>query len=167
MDRSSLGALDCALLLLVQDRAGGPTALRAARGLSLAGEHAGIWVLASLGGATFDAERRPTWLAAGASALAAHAAAVVLKRAVRRSRPSLPGLTVHGRTVSALSFPSAHASSTTGFAVALMPVIGSEVLALPTAMGLARMLLGVHYPSDVAVGTVLGAVVGSRMRRPR
>ena len=32
------------------------------------------------------------------------------------------------------------------------------------AMALSRVYLGVHYPSDVAVGAAIGMVIGSRGR---
>ena len=45
------------------------------------------------------------------AAFAAHAAAVVIKRLVRRPRPHHPAVAVNVGTPSSLSFPSAHATS--------------------------------------------------------
>ncbi|MCL3862732.1 phosphatase PAP2 family protein [Actinotalea sp. K2] len=94
------------------------------------------------------------------SAFAAHAAAVVVKRVVRRSRPDEDRVQVLVGTPSALSFPSAHATSTAAAAAALVPLVGwgpaSGVLGV---MGLSRVLLGVHFPFDVLAGCALGATV--------
>jgi membrane-associated phospholipid phosphatase len=63
-------------------------------------------------------------------------------------------------TPSRLSFPSAHAASTTAAAIALSPLLGPAVLIAPVVMGTGRILLGVHYPTDVLAGSALGALAG-------
>jgi len=88
---------------------------------------------------------------------------VLIKRLVRRKRPRHPAVAVNVGTPSQLSFPSAHATSTTaaallmGRAAGLPSGIGAAVLVPP--MALSRILLGVHYPSDVVFGVALGAAV--------
>jgi membrane-associated phospholipid phosphatase len=138
----------------------------AARGLSLFGEHAAGWLAVSAVAAVVDRPRRREWVVVGGSAFTAHAAAVVLKRVVRRRRPADPALEVLVPTPSDLSFPSAHAASTTAAAVALVPVVGAPVAAaLTAAMMGARVLLGVHYPTDVVAGAALGAASAVAVRR--
>jgi membrane-associated phospholipid phosphatase len=138
----------------------------AARAYSAWGEHAAGWVALGCLGALIDRRRRDAWVATAAGAFAAHAVAVVLKRVVRRHRPSDPSVRVLVRTPSDLSFPSAHAASTTAAAVALAPMVGSPAAAAGAlAMGAARVLLGVHYPSDVAAGAAIGLLVGRASRR--
>ena len=130
------------------------------------GEHSRGWLALGLAGAVADRDRRTVWLSVVGSAFTAHAAAVVLKRVVRRRRPFDPGVRILGRTPSDLSFPSAHAASTTASAVTLAPIVGA-----PAAVGLAagmagsRVMLGVHYPSDVAVGAAIGLAAGALGRR--
>ena len=92
--------------------------------------------------------------------LAAYAINFAVKVTVHRPRPELPGLPPLTGTVSRLSFPSAH--STTSFAAArafrgLAPA--KPMYAAAVAFALSRPYLGVHYPSDVIAGAVLGTTV--------
>jgi membrane-associated phospholipid phosphatase len=130
----------------------------AAHVLSSAGEHGWLWLTVAGAGMVLDRPRRSRWLEVGASVVLAHGSAVVLKRIVRRQRPSAPGLQVLDATASRLSFPSAHAASTSAAALSAAPLLGAAVTApVPVAMAAARLVLGVHYPSDVVGGAVLGA----------
>ncbi|MCV7258921.1 phosphatase PAP2 family protein [Mycobacterium shimoidei] len=139
-----------------------PGMLGSARGLSYFGEHSLGWLAVSALGALLQPHRWRAWLLVGAGAFTAHAAAVVIKRVVRRERPRHPAVAVHVGTPSRLSFPSAHATSTTAAALLLMRATGSRLPALLVPpMALSRMLLGVHYPSDVAVGVGVGATVAA------
>ncbi|WP_342318577.1 phosphatase PAP2 family protein [Corynebacterium mayonis] len=150
------------LLVEVQSRAFAPGVLKLARGLSHFGEHDLGWlVVASVGMAT-DAKRRRQWAALGAGTFAAHAASVVIKRIVRRPRPSDPRVQIGAKTPSQLSFPSSHATNTAAAAVHLADITGSKVpyVAIPVMM-LSRMVLGVHYPTDTLAGALLGAGVAS------
>jgi membrane-associated phospholipid phosphatase len=145
-----------------------PGLLTTARGLSHFGEHSMGWVAVSLLGAVLMPTRRRDWLLAGAGAVVAHAAAVLVKRLVRRKRPQHPAVAVNVGTPSRLSFPSAHATSTTAAAILMGRASGLPlpVLLVPP-MALSRILLGVHYPSDVAFGIGLGAAVAGIAVRTR
>ncbi|MFI1869865.1 phosphatase PAP2 family protein [Streptomyces jumonjinensis] len=62
------------------------------------------------------------------------------------------------------SFPSNHASIAGAAAVALAlawPGLVWAVAPMALLMGFSRVFVGVHYPHDVMVGMVLGAVVGA------
>jgi len=93
---------------------------------------------------------------------------VLVKRLVRRRRPHHAAVAVNVGTPSELSFPSAHATSTTAAAILMGRITGLPlpVLLVPP-MALSRILLGVHYPSDVACGVALGAAVAGIARRAR
>ena len=111
-------------------------------------------------------DRRRDWLTATAGVAAAHGASIAVKRVVRRPRPDDPRVQVLVGTPSRLSFPSAHATSTTAAAVLFGGLLGRRItLAVVPPMALSRLVLGVHYPTDVAAGALLGAGVAAATRR--
>lgn len=153
---------DAVLVAVQSTLAGRPGILPTARALSHFGEHSAGWVGVSLLGALLQPARRKAWLTAGLGAFAAHAAAVVIKRIVKRTRPDHPAIAVNVGTPSRLSFPSAHATSTTAAAILLGRVTGLPLPALLVPpMALSRLVLGVHYPTDVLTGVAVGTVVAT------
>ncbi|MFS8200816.1 phosphatase PAP2 family protein [Streptomyces sp. CWNU-52B] len=148
--------LDHRILSALHARGTAPRVATAARALSLAGEHGALWLAAGLAGAAVDRERRGAWLRGTALTAGAHLASMGVKRLVRRPRPGhvVPLVRTAGRH----SFPSSHATSAAAAAVAF-GVLGAPVVPpLAVAMCLSRLVVGVHYPSDVAAGAALGAV---------
>jgi len=160
-----LPRIDAAVLRTTRRGLGETPAVPAARALSAFGEHAVGWVaVGGLGYAT--GRRRQDWGVGVAGTLAAHAAAVVVKRLVRRPRPVFTDVPALVRTPSQLSFPSAHSCSTAAAAIGFAPMLGGPVvLGVTGLMLLSRVLLGVHYPSDVVAGAALGATVATVTRR--
>jgi membrane-associated phospholipid phosphatase len=153
-------------LAAVQRTIGRPPVVRAARGLSLFGEHAAGWFAIGLVGAAVDRGRRRDWLTGAAGVVAAHAVSIGVKRVVRRQRPIDESVEVLVKTPSSLSFPSSHATSTTAAAVVYSGLTGRNLVpVLVPPMLVSRLVLGVHYPSDVLVGSALGAAVGGLVRR--
>lgn len=100
--------------------------------------------------------------------LAAWAASGLLKLTVQRQRPVLDEPLAHA---GGLSFPSGHATGAAAAGAVLVtvvwPLLGrrGRVLLPAAAVVVAgltaadRVLLGVHHPSDVVAGLVLGAAV--------
>jgi membrane-associated phospholipid phosphatase len=155
-------SLDVYLLRVARTRGHTPAAERAVARFSRLGEHAGIWL--ALGSAQWvvsRGERRVRWRRATATVAATYAANTALKLVVRRVRPQLPGLPPLTSTPTRYSFPSAHSS--TSFAAALaysragLPAVPLYVLA--KGLALSRLYLGVHYPSDIVAGALLGTSI--------
>lgn len=151
---------EVAALVAVQSKLATPPVLTVTRVMSHFGEHAAGWVALSGIGALLAPKRRRDWVLVGVGAVAAHAAAILIKLAVRRKRPHHPDIAVNVGTPSALSFPSAHATSSTAAAMLLCRATRSPLpLAIIPLMALSRLVLGVHYPSDVLAGVAVGATV--------
>ena len=144
---------EVALLADVQSRLSSAPVVTGARAMSHFGEHAAGWVAVSAAGALLAKGRRREWLLVGIGAVAAHAASILIKRVVRRSRPHHRDIEVRVATPSSLSFPSAHATSTAAAAMLLCRATRSPLMAL------SRLVLGVHYPTDVLAGIAVGATV--------
>jgi membrane-associated phospholipid phosphatase len=128
--------------------------------LSHAGEHALSWAALGLLGAVLDREQRGLWLRATATVVGAHGLSIVVKRLVRRHRPSDPRIQVLVSTPSDWSFPSSHATSTTAAAVVYSGLLRRRwpLFSIPVMMT-SRVILGVHYPSDVLGGALIGAAI--------
>ena len=118
------------------------------------------------------------WKLACASALASSGVALVVNQLIAKSwdraRPfvSHPSVHVWGTRSHDASFPSDHASAAFGIAFAVFffdRFVGSLFLTAAFVIGLGRVFIGVHYPSDVAAGFLIGlasALVVVRLLRP-
>jgi len=157
---------DLRLYRLLRHDAQVPELEASIRSFSRLGEHAGLWLALGSAGAMLDPRRRPRWLHGAAAVAVAYLLNTALKTVVRRHRPALEGLPALISTPTSLSFPSAHAASSFAAARAYSALVPAAPLyAMAAAMALSRIYLGVHYPSDIAVGAVLGLAVGSTGRR--
>ena len=155
-----LRSLDLSLLRLFRTRGHPPAIEAAVAAFSRLGEHGTGWYALAAAGAAFDGPNRPVYRHAAVVTLAAYAANQSIKFAVRRRRPRLADLPPLTDTVSELSYPSAHASTSFAAARALSRALPWPPLyALATAMALSRPYLGVHYPTDSVAGAALGDAV--------
>ncbi|GGQ53343.1 phosphatase PAP2 family protein [Streptomyces flaveolus] len=133
-----------------------PRVAAAARALSWAGEHGALWLAAGLASAAVDGPRRAAWLRGTALTAGAHLASMGVKRVVRRPRP--PHVQPLVRTAGRHSFPSSHATSAAAAAVVFGALGVRAAWPLAAAVCVSRLVVGVHYPSDVAAGAALGAL---------
>ncbi|MEO5499284.1 MAG: phosphatase PAP2 family protein [Candidatus Saccharimonadales bacterium] len=91
--------------------------------------------------------------------------ASLMKIFIRRKRPAT--LYVNNMKIKSYSFPSSHAYSSAlacGY-LAVLCAMNDTVLLVPfilvvaVAVGVSRVVVGAHYPSDVLAGWMLGLVV--------
>jgi decaprenylphosphoryl-5-phosphoribose phosphatase len=163
---AALADLDQAAFRTLRTRAHGPLPDAVMKALGGAGEWAGVWVATGIAAAALDRPRRGHWLAAASVGPAAIGINFAIKVAVGRKRPLLEEHPPLARAPTKLSFPSAHATSSLAAATALGRVApgGRPLLyTLAAAICLSRPYLGMHYPSDVLAGAVLGTALGRAM----
>lgn len=126
----------------------------------------GTWVIQGLLLACVPTIGHPAALRLGLAAAFTTVAVQVLKRGLRRPRPSraISGFEAMALDPDAFSFPSGHTAVAFAVAVALHPLLPQLAmleLGLATAIASSRVYLGAHYPLDVACGALLGVACGS------
>jgi len=146
-----------------------PTLDVALRRLSDVANNSKLWLgIAGALAATGGAQGRRT-AALGLAAVGITSAAVNLagKRLFDRARPDRSGVAVpvvrQVRMPTSTSFPSGHSASAFAFANAVAgqwPVAGLPLRAVAGAVAYSRVHTGVHYPSDVVIGSMIGAAIG-------
>jgi membrane-associated phospholipid phosphatase len=163
--RHALARADARLYRLVRSAARPPVS-DAVRRFSRLGEHAAVWLALGAAGALLDRpDRRARWRRGAIVVGATYGVNTAIKAVFRRRRPEVEGLPALVATPTALSFPSAHASSSFAAARAYAGLVPAAPLYLTAAaMACSRVYLGVHYPSDVAVGVLLGLAIGAVAR---
>lgn len=156
--------LDERLLRVARTVGHTPEAERAVARFSLLGEHGAVWIAFGVAGSVFAPRaRRGAWRRATATVAGTYALNTALKFAFKRARPEPPGLPPLARTPTPLSFPSAHSS--TSFAAALsysrLGAPAAPLYGLAGTLAVSRLYLGLHYPSDVLAGALLGSAVAA------
>lgn len=90
----------------------------------------------------------------------------LLKRHTRRPRPfrACPGVIAHVPPLDEFSFPSGHTLQAVGFtivALAWYPLLAPLLLTFTTLVAASRVILGLHYPSDVLAAIGIGGALGA------
>lgn len=162
-----LWTLDGGILLWIQEHLRGP-ALDCAVSFYTALGNAGLLFLAAAALLLCFKKTRKTGLTALlAIAIGFICTNLILKNLISRPRPWLmvEGLTAIVTENDPNSFPSGHTTAAFAFASALWRTAPDRwmrwaALACAVLMGLSRLYVGVHYPSDVLVGVLVGLLAG-------
>lgn len=86
----------------------------------------------------------------------------LLKVSVTRLRPfiDMPNLNIKKIGIDKYSFPSGHTTGAFSLAVIIalyFPIFGFITIPLACFVGISRMYIGVHYPTDVIMGMFIGS----------
>ncbi|HPS27786.1 MAG TPA: phosphatase PAP2 family protein [Bacteroidales bacterium] len=120
-------------------------------------------VLFGLSLTTKDSVMRRNFYYVGATILVTTAITSVLKLSIRRPRPFVSYPDIEKETEAGhLSFPSGHTSDAFALATSVSLAYPRWYVIVPMylwagTVGYSRMHLGVHYPSDVLAGAIIGA----------
>ncbi len=139
---------------------------RSLRLLTRSANHGLIWIgLAAVGALVGGRARRAALRAMVSMGAASFISNSVIKPIVGRRRPD-PSRTDVARRVGKVpwtsSFPSGHSASAAAVATAValeFPVAGAVLAPVAAAVAYSRVHVGVHYPSDVIVGSAIGVGV--------
>lgn len=121
-----------------------------------------IWIVLSVGLLIPKKTRHVGILALVSLVFSALINNVILKNVVARTRPYdvIEGLTSLVGAQKDYSFPSGHTGSAFAAAIVMFRGLpkkyGIPILVFACLMGLSRLYVGVHYPSDVLGGALIG-----------
>ena len=125
-----------------------------------------VWILLAVAFLFFEKYRRVGYMCI--TALVTHLLSVnlILKTLIHRVRPyeMIEGLTNLIGEQSDYSFPSGHTAASFAVAAVLLlrcpKKISSPGLILAILISLSRLYVGVHYPTDILGGVVIGILCG-------
>ncbi len=132
-------------------------------GVSWLGYWPGIWFVSGAAALGWPRTRAAAFRMCLAVALSYVMASGVLKPLFGRVRPShtpaMAARTLEAQPLTSASFPSGHAATAVAGAIAasrVVPGASWAFWALAALMAYSRVYLGVHYPSDILGGALVG-----------
>ena len=161
-----LETFDSGLLLWLQENVRNPILTPLMKAVTHLGDAGIFWILLTLVLLILPRTRKVGLGSAIALLGSLVVCNLILKNAVGRIRPYevIAGLEcIVGRAHDA-SFPSGHTSASFASAVALFRQIprkyGVPLLILAALIAFSRLYVGIHYPTDVLAGLVIGIALG-------
>jgi len=142
--------------------------------LSDAANYSKLWMASAAALALMGGHEGRRAATEGLASIAATSAVVNLavKRIGHRRRPDRAGegvpLARHVQMPTSLSFPSGHSAAAFAFATGVghrLPIVAVPLHAAAGIVAYSRVHTGVHHPSDVVVGSVLGTVLAQLTTR--
>ena len=162
----ALTRLDLAFLRLLRTRGHARPIERLVIRYTVMGEHAALWHAIAVLGFVLDRRDRGVYVRSVVAIVLTQAANFAAKNLIARARPLLEDLPPLVPTISGLSTPSAHASTSFAAATSMSEALPKLPLwAAALVMTISRPYMGVHYPSDSLAGALLGAFIARRVRR--
>ena len=156
--------VESGILLWIQNTLRGPVADAAVLFYTSLGNAGLVWIVLSLFMLIFPATRKAGALGLGALVCSLLVTNLTLKPLVDRVRPYelIDGLRNLVTPGDRQSFPSGHTSAAFAAVLAWWPCLpkrwmGKAALTAAVLMGLSRLYVAVHYPTDVLAGACVGA----------
>lgn len=158
--------IDGAALLWIQEHVRQEWLTPVVKGITHLGDHGMIWILLTLVLLCHPKTRKAGIVSAIALLFSLVIDNLILKNLVARVRPYevVDGLERLVEKQKDWSFPSGHSGASFASAIALYLIVkkryGIPVLVLAIAIATSRLYVGVHYPTDVICGSLIGIAGG-------
>lgn len=158
--------IDGNILLWIQENIRNPLLNPVMKAITHLGDAGIFWILLTVILLCFKKTRRAGIVSALALILSLVVNNLCLKNLVDRTRPYelIEGLKILVAKPADASFPSGHSGASFAAATAIFPWVsrryGVPLLILAALIALSRLYVGVHFPTDVLAGTVIGILLG-------
>lgn len=161
----TLWQIDAGILLWIQDNVRNDFLTPIFKFITKTGNLGMIWILLTAGFLCFAKTRKTGTLMACSLCGSFVINNLILKNLVARTRPYevIDGLHLMVSKAVDLSFPSGHTGSSFATAVVMFLMLpkkyGVPALIYAFLMGFSRLYIGIHYPTDVLCGGIIGTLV--------
>ncbi len=158
--------MDAGALLYIQDNIRNSFLTPILKTITHLGDAGIFWILLTIALLCFKKTRRAGFYSLLALVGSLVINNLILKLLVNRTRPydCVVGLTPLVKRLIDSSFPSGHSSASFASATALYFAVPKKysvpLLILAALIALSRLYVGVHFPTDVLVGSITGALIG-------
>ncbi len=154
------------LLILIQEKLRNPVLNRIFVGITHLGDSGFIWLILAAVFFCFKKTRKASVCSFMALDIMVIGNEVILKHLINRTRPfkTVEGLVTLIEKPPSSSFPSGHTSSSFAVAMVLWTLLPRKYsvpcLILAGLIAFSRLFVGVHYPTDILGGMMIGVLYG-------